>query len=490
MDNKTVLTELIAIAAKDYGIGPTSAEGLIRAVLAKLGQPADSDADQIERALSELVDKIVPGLDSGDLVADAKEASRHLDQRAPSEAGAVPVFRLTMRGGEPEFDPTEPAFKLPDGEYDLYATLPPREDDEHEDDNPMRLAIALDFADNPRPYHTLQAPADTNGELYRALKVLAAAYRLAVSVAAPPSAPAAQSEKQAAQWFMCDGATPDSEKLVIVAGTMDGPHDWRVKLGWYSAETRTWHVDRASWKPIKWTCLPDPAAPPAPSQQAAPAAVSAEPANPDKCNADVFTHGVSMGVFGMTKQQAEAYCKAETARTGRLHDWHYVAGRVHVKTLIAQPTAATADAQGDERAAFVAAAAEHWKNSSPPDNAWIGFQLGAAWARQPSAPAGAEVSQAARDVLAERRRQIDAEGWTPEHDDQHNPNELAEAGACYAMAFENHPMPMDWPWEVNWWKPKDRRSNLVKAGALILAEIERLDRAAVAAAKPEGGSHE
>lgn len=41
----------------------------------------------------------------------------------------------------------------------------------------MSLVVALDFADNPRPYHTLQAPADTNGELYRALAVLAKAYR-------------------------------------------------------------------------------------------------------------------------------------------------------------------------------------------------------------------------------------------------------------------------------------------------------------------------
>lgn len=44
-------------------------------------------------------------------------------------------------------------------------------------ERPMRLSVALDFADNPRPYHTMQAPADTNGELYEALRVLAAAYR-------------------------------------------------------------------------------------------------------------------------------------------------------------------------------------------------------------------------------------------------------------------------------------------------------------------------
>lgn len=39
--------------------------------------------------------------------------------------------------------------------------------------------------------------------------------------------------------------------------------------------------------------------------------------------------------------------------------------------------------------------------------------------------------------------------------------------------------PRNWPWHRVWWKPSTRRRNLVKAGALILAEIERLDRAAI-----------
>jgi hypothetical protein len=54
--------------------------------------------------------------------------------------------------------------------------------------NAMVLDVALDFADNPRPHHTLQAPADTNGELYSALAVLAAAYRAALEAAvqSPP----------------------------------------------------------------------------------------------------------------------------------------------------------------------------------------------------------------------------------------------------------------------------------------------------------------
>ena len=83
-------------------------------------------------------------------------------------------------------------------------------------------------------------------------------------------------------------------------------------------------------------------------------------------------------------------------------------------------------------------------------------------------------STAARDVIAERERQKSVEGWTPEHDDEHNDEQLALAAACYALGS-----PTFWPWENRWWKLKDRRSNLVRAGALILAEIERLDRHAV-----------
>lgn len=90
------------------------------------------------------------------------------------------------------------------------------------------------------------------------------------------------------------------------------------------------------------------------------------------------------------------------------------------------------------------------------------------------AGAQGEVTTAARDVLAERSRQIEAEGWTPEHDDQHKAGELAKAATCYASVY---PLAASyWPWDLKWWKPSDRRRNLVKAGALIIAEIERLDR--------------
>ncbi|MDM4570248.1 hypothetical protein [Klebsiella michiganensis] len=92
------------------------------------------------------------------------------------------------------------------------------------------------------------------------------------------------------------------------------------------------------------------------------------------------------------------------------------------------------------------------------------------------------VSAAAADVLAERQRQITAEGWTPEHDDEYEHGELADAAGCYALSSElfdcaGEP-PRPWPWPDEWWKPGNRRRDLVKAGALILAEIERIDRAA------------
>lgn len=97
---------------------------------------------------------------------------------------------------------------------------------------------------------------------------------------------------------------------------------------------------------------------------------------------------------------------------------------------------------------------------------------------------GVEVlSKAAIDVLTERQRQQSVEGWTPEHDDQYEDGELVDAAACYAQDSSlwdcvGEP-PCDWPWPDEWWKPSnDMRRNLIKAGALILAEIERRDRAA------------
>jgi hypothetical protein len=107
---------------------------------------------------------------------------------------------------------------------------------------------------------------------------------------------------------------------------------------------------------------------------------------------------------------------------------------------------------------------------------------------------------AARDVLAERRRQVDAEGYEPEHDDDHVLGEIGAYAAYYAMP----PGVREWPaTETGYadtfgeaivpdgWTPTppgDRRRELVKAGALVLAEIERLDRVAARVSESGGAA--
>lgn len=90
-------------------------------------------------------------------------------------------------------------------------------------------------------------------------------------------------------------------------------------------------------------------------------------------------------------------------------------------------------------------------------------------------------------IHAERWRQQDEEGWTPEHDDDHTGAELIQAAVAYALAAtpdspcsEDEPADFAvnwWPWDQTWWKPSDDPiPNLVKAGALLAAEIDRLQR--------------
>jgi hypothetical protein len=92
-----------------------------------------------------------------------------------------------------------------------------------------------------------------------------------------------------------------------------------------------------------------------------------------------------------------------------------------------------------------------------------------------------EGDEGAALIAAERRRQVDEEGWTPEHDDEHINGELTSAARCYSIVYTpKSPPPFGgyawWPWEQRWWKPGNRIENLVKAGALIAAEIDRLKR--------------
>lgn len=102
----------------------------------------------------------------------------------------------------------------------------------------------------------------------------------------------------------------------------------------------------------------------------------------------------------------------------------------------------------------------------------------------------------ADEVYEERVRQINQEGFDAEHDLLLNRrNQLALAAAAYLVRgtgaerkkgvavqsgsdFDIRTIPEIWPrdWDPAWFKVDNRRRSLIKAGALILAEIERMDR--------------
>lgn len=99
-------------------------------------------------------------------------------------------------------------------------------------------------------------------------------------------------------------------------------------------------------------------------------------------------------------------------------------------------------------------------------------------------------SPTAAAIVAERLRQMDVEGWTPEHDRKHSHGELLAAALCYLDSRRRdrrwrvadhrsvggtwEDCPPTWPWEASWWKPSsDRTRELVKAGALVAADGDR-----------------
>ncbi len=104
------------------------------------------------------------------------------------------------------------------------------------------------------------------------------------------------------------------------------------------------------------------------------------------------------------------------------------------------------------------------------------------------------LSKNALSIINERKRQIEVEEFSCCKDDKYINGELSQAAACYAIppverVILTHPLtsvryPKWWPktWYVKWWKPaknnsiSGRKKELIKAGALILAELDRLDR--------------
>jgi hypothetical protein len=85
-------------------------------------------------------------------------------------------------------------------------------------------------------------------------------------------------------------------------------------------------------------------------------------------------------------------------------------------------------------------------------------------------------------IVDERKRQIEVEGWDEAHDMQHEHGELLRVANFYymnargAIALRSDGLPVGWPWDPKWWKPKTSERDLVRAGALALAEYDQLTR--------------
>lgn len=86
-------------------------------------------------------------------------------------------------------------------------------------------------------------------------------------------------------------------------------------------------------------------------------------------------------------------------------------------------------------------------------------------------------------IAEERKRQIEVDGFNWRHDDEHDTHQLSDAAIVYAAPAPLRYKVMEWwPWDKSWLKEDKtfttdgRIRELVKAGALIAAEIDRLQR--------------
>ncbi len=118
------------------------------------------------------------------------------------------------------------------------------------------------------------------------------------------------------------------------------------------------------------------------------------------------------------------------------------------------------------------------------------------WSTYPYRPYDIEyilATPALKAAYDERQRQIEKEGYDEKHDDEHVSGELALAASHYACPkdcreaaitidgvgwMQEQDYPYLWPWSPEDWKPTpdDRKREITKAMALLIAEYERLER--------------
>ena len=101
-------------------------------------------------------------------------------------------------------------------------------------------------------------------------------------------------------------------------------------------------------------------------------------------------------------------------------------------------------------------------------------------------------------IAEERQRQIEVEGYDAQHDSHHSPCKLIQAADTYLesaeltlqskefspsnswhqtnLPFYRNEIKRNWPWEQESFKPTTDIRDLIKAGALIAAAIDRLQK--------------
>ena len=91
---------------------------------------------------------------------------------------------------------------------------------------------------------------------------------------------------------------------------------------------------------------------------------------------------------------------------------------------------------------------------------------------------GVTATTGAYMIAVERERQVKDEGYNAEHDQAHAPMTLAKAAVSYILCNDEKKRKIAkntyWPWEDKYYKPSDMKRNLVRAGALVAAAIDRL----------------
>ena len=93
----------------------------------------------------------------------------------------------------------------------------------------------------------------------------------------------------------------------------------------------------------------------------------------EQCNKDVFEHGESMGLYDIPKEQANQICEKLSEAGEYQYDWHYIAGRVHLKRMRKVVVFSEQEVEDAFRAGWNACEFDH-KRRSTVNGQWYAYR--------------------------------------------------------------------------------------------------------------------